>query len=756
MKYLGTLSLALIIYLSSFQLSAQKFTIIAIPDTQHYTDVPENEANFAAQTQWIVENKDNLNIVFVTGLGDITQNGNNDSEWQIADSAYSLIENPSTTNLLDGIPYGLSLGNHDMFPIGGGNTANTDKFNQYFGESRFFGRQYYGGHHGSNNDNSYQMFSASGIDFIIIHFEYDTSPEQEVLDWADALLKQHSNRRAIITTHHMIGNGNPASFGTQGQAIFDNLKDNPNLFLMLGGHKVSEGRRDDVGTNGNAITTLLSDYQGRPNGGDGWLRMMQFDPENNTILVTTYSPVTNQTGADTNMGGSTTSAPFTLNYNMSLPWFSNTISFQEGSEGYTGTNDTYIFDSNPSTVRGAESTIVQDNESNGDTTRTSLLKFDISTIPSGSTINSANLEFHVDVEGKGFNMHKMLKPWDEATISFTSNRGHLKPNNVDAKNVIDVSWPGDNGFVGPISLNVSPITIQDWLDGNLSNNGWLLIATDAEGDGQQLASKESTTQANRPKLIVTYNLPGPQPSTLELQNGFNSYPGAMDTYIWDAEVNIDHGGDQTIVQDINAVDERRTLLKFDLSSIPDSSRIVSAKIDFNVEVEGQGFSMYQMLKSWDSSDTYNSIGGAHFQADDVDAMCNSDAYWPGNDTYTGPISIPIPVSTIQQWRDGVNINNGWLMNADHPSDGQQLASSENTTQNSRPKLVIQYEACPLTTTFSSSGWTNGVPCITTDAYMEHDYDTSVLGSIDAAKVIVASGVNVFVADEDHVKAWRDL
>ena len=52
-------------------LPGDDFTVIAMPDTQHYTDVPANEANFAAQTQWIVDNKDALNIAFVTGLGDI-------------------------------------------------------------------------------------------------------------------------------------------------------------------------------------------------------------------------------------------------------------------------------------------------------------------------------------------------------------------------------------------------------------------------------------------------------------------------------------------------------------------------------------------------------------------------------------------------------------------------------------------------------------------------------------------------------------
>jgi hypothetical protein len=282
-----------------------------MPDTQHYTDNGgSNAANFTAQTQWIVANKDSRNIVFVTGLGDIVENGDaNDSEWQIAHGAYSLIEDPLTTFLADGIPYGLSVGNHDQSPIGGGSSATTSKYNQYFGISRFNGRGYYGGHYGSDNDNHYELFSASGMDFIIIHFEYDTTPEQDVLDWADNLLTIYSDRRAILSTHWMINTGNPGSWGAQGQAIYNALSDHPNLFLMLGGHVPGEGRRQDTAVNGNVVNTLLSDYQSRANGGDGWLRIMTFSPANNTISVQTYSPVLGQFETDAD-------SQFTLTYNM--------------------------------------------------------------------------------------------------------------------------------------------------------------------------------------------------------------------------------------------------------------------------------------------------------------------------------------------------------------------------------------------------------------------------------------------------------
>ena len=55
---------------------ASDFTIIVLPDTQHYSDqFPEI---YTSQTQWIAENKDDLNIVFVSHMGDIVQNNDTD------------------------------------------------------------------------------------------------------------------------------------------------------------------------------------------------------------------------------------------------------------------------------------------------------------------------------------------------------------------------------------------------------------------------------------------------------------------------------------------------------------------------------------------------------------------------------------------------------------------------------------------------------------------------------------------------------
>ena len=160
------------------------------------------------------------------------------------------------------------------------------------------GRSYYGGHYGTDNDNHYELFSASGMDFIVVHFEYDTTPAPALLAWADSLLQTYSNRRAIIVSHWIVNAGFNASFSAQGQAIYNALSHNPNLFLMLAGHVTAgEGQRTDA-VGGRSIWSLLSDYQARTNGGNGWLRILDFSPNNDVIHVKTYSPWLNQFETD--------------------------------------------------------------------------------------------------------------------------------------------------------------------------------------------------------------------------------------------------------------------------------------------------------------------------------------------------------------------------------------------------------------------------------------------------------------------------
>jgi hypothetical protein len=327
------------------------FTLVVLPDTQFYACGTGCDINFTgngsigpaifnSQTQWVVDNRVARNIVFVTQLGDCVEHGNEgndpdgtgssptdpDIEWVRANAAFSILENPTTTTLADGIPYGIAAGNHDQTNIGttrngsdeGGAdgvtfTGTTKLYNQYFGRHRFCPggtcRGYVGDNYEFGNptlysdsmDNHYELFSAGGMDFIIIHFEWDQSANASrtaVLAWADAVLTTYSNRRAILVSHYFLDGGGTlptgpwAGFSNQGQAVYDALKTHPNLFLMLSGHipSPSEGIRRETRAGMDPVYAVMSDYQGREEGGNGRLRIMEFRPNDDEIRVFTYSP----------------------------------------------------------------------------------------------------------------------------------------------------------------------------------------------------------------------------------------------------------------------------------------------------------------------------------------------------------------------------------------------------------------------------------------------------------------------------------
>ncbi len=394
------------------------FTLVTLPDTQYYSQNSGGNrfSQFLDQTNWIVAAKDALNIAFVAHMGDMAQSYDTvAAEYIRADQAMDIIEDPASTLLTHGIPWGGAPGNHDI----GQSTGTTALWNQYFGTARWAGRPYFAGNYGANNDNNYQLFNASGLEFIIVNLAYSSSTtgKQAVLDWADAILKAHPNRRAIITSHFLISTGNPGPWGTYGQFIYENLKDNPNLFLMLCGHIHGEGQRSDT-FEGRTVHTVLQDYQdfsGSPGGfggGDGWLRYFIFSPTTNTITAKTYRPFSDTFKTDAN-------SEFTLPYDMlaSAPWVElGTVTVPSGSTAtveWTGLVDGVKYEWYAAASDGASAvstvprtftasatalplvTITSDDNTAGEFGADQSLHFTVAR----SSANSSPLEVHLTAEG---------------------------------------------------------------------------------------------------------------------------------------------------------------------------------------------------------------------------------------------------------------------------------------------------------------------------------------------------------------------
>ena len=284
--------------------TTKSFTIAVLPDTQFYCDVRHKlsakwgngdlRRYFFEQTEWVRDNQERLNIAFLVHEGDIVQ-GDAPEEWAIAKEAMSILDGK--------VRYCMCLGNHDMgykkadnkygFDIA---VDRTTHFNEYFPREKFAKRREFGGTFDPDrHDNSWYHFEAAGLKFLILALEYH--PRDEVLDWANRIVAEHPDHRAIVVTHAYLKGDKTRTTnklklkGNNGEQMWQKfVRKHKNMFMVLCGHFSAEAVLTSAGDHGNQVHQILSDYQAMNNGGESWLRYMVFQPEVNKIGIYTYNP----------------------------------------------------------------------------------------------------------------------------------------------------------------------------------------------------------------------------------------------------------------------------------------------------------------------------------------------------------------------------------------------------------------------------------------------------------------------------------
>jgi hypothetical protein len=141
-------------------------------------------------------------------------------------------------------------------------------------------------------------------DWIILCLEM--GPRDEVVQWANKILSENRGRRAIIVTHAYLFRNNqrydyrngherasPHPWGNDGEELWQKLiKKHSNVMIVISGHVATGGKgyRKDKGDRGNVVHQMMCDYQKKEMGGLAYLRLLEFDPDGETVQVRTYSP----------------------------------------------------------------------------------------------------------------------------------------------------------------------------------------------------------------------------------------------------------------------------------------------------------------------------------------------------------------------------------------------------------------------------------------------------------------------------------
>lgn len=268
--------------------AASSYTVVVLPDTQNYTDTPAYNHQFSAQTQWIIDNRAAENIVFVSHEGDLVQQGAMPSQWAVAVPAMD------TLAAAGDLPYSAAIGNHDYDALDTMTKDAATAYRSHFGPARYAGDGWYGGS-SPNETNHWQMFDGAGRAFL--HLALEWRPDAAAMTWAQGVIDTNPGTPTIITTHENLKHENdldtvgPVHHTTEGQALFDTLvAPNDQIFMVLSGHWFGEGMLTSTNHAGNDVVEMLANYQMRANGGDGWLRLITFEPDENEIEIYTYSP----------------------------------------------------------------------------------------------------------------------------------------------------------------------------------------------------------------------------------------------------------------------------------------------------------------------------------------------------------------------------------------------------------------------------------------------------------------------------------
>ncbi|RYG30684.1 metallophosphoesterase [bacterium] len=229
------------------------FTLAIVPDTQQEV-LDDGDMRLRGRFQWLVENRERLNLKMVLQVGDFVNWDTPDHDQYVrASAALEVLDRAK-------LPYAIAIGNHDTAATKAGGSAapgnvhdnqrNTTTFNRYFGKTRHKGLE--GFFEPRKVDNAYQTFRAGGLDWLVMNLEL--WPRTGVVSWAKRVADEHPHHNVILVTHSYLNaqseiEGRNGGYGDNSpQYVFDYfIKKCPNVRLVFSGHTGTYGYRADVG-----------------------------------------------------------------------------------------------------------------------------------------------------------------------------------------------------------------------------------------------------------------------------------------------------------------------------------------------------------------------------------------------------------------------------------------------------------------------------------------------------------------------------
>lgn len=453
-----------------------------------------------------------------------------------------------------------------------------------------------------------------------------------------------------------------------------------------------------------------------------------------TATTVTPTPTQTTTGVPSPTPTETTTAAPTNTPTSTPPGGAETtVTFQQGLDGYTGAEDSHVFlympdtnycDSDPLKVGYKQQ-------------YASLLRFDLSVIPSNAIVTQAELQLYAsgwsgtDISLGAYYITRTVSmcqvTWNRSRSSESWGQPGARSTLTDRRPTPEstVLTRGARAWYG---LDLTTVA-QGWVNGSLANNG-VLIDSAYSVSSFYFASAHYGTAAYRPRFVLTYRAsgsptqtptatptvvapadtptptttatltrtPGAGPITITLQQGVNGYTGSGATQIdrYDPATNC-------CSLDIFRVGYKQrygALLRFDLSSIPPGATIVRATARLystawgGSDITAGAYAVLRGLNvcqaTWNQASTGSpwAVPGAGDPATDRRADAESVVTTAGPRQYYDWDLTRL----VQQWVGGTLVNNGWMLSTGSPTHTgvMYFANANNATVSMRPQMIVTY------------------------------------------------------------------
>ncbi len=390
------------------------------------------------------------------------------------------------------------------------------------------------------------------------------------------------------------------------------------------------------------------------------------------------------------------------------------IILQQGLNGYTGVEDTYL-DKNASSSNFGNSTQLLLTEKDEAPVTTILLRFkDIPTPPPGTVLKRATLKLRFFSRNNSNSIYgrvyRVKRPWKENEATwYNAYNGHPWGSpGASGSGDHDADYEAQMFFFSSRGWGEEDITplVRRWME-NPSENYGIMIQPYSRGNvTYKFTSSDSSEQWARPQLVLYYGSSSsfvptptatPTPTTVSYRQGVDGYDGEEDTSIskWGQTTNR---GDSSVVS-VRSKGVTHTLIRFDLPDVPEGSTVLSAKLRLYLSARSNGQEMklnaYRLLRPWEEMEAtwLQAANNSPWQSPGASGSTDRDTALVDSVTLnnTGKFYELDVTSAARVWGMNPDQNFGLVLTGESGGSVEYyFDSGEVSVQSLRPELILTY------------------------------------------------------------------